>query len=493
MRGFLTEFLHAFDWFVLGYFLVLNTCYLALVVIAGIVVARSSRRPPASSHDDIFANPLTPAISVLVPAFNEAAMIVASVRATLGLKYPEFEVVVVDDGSTDSTFELLQAEFDLVEVVPDLEQDVTTMGAVRSMHIPRGSEPLVVVRKVNAARRADALNVGINAARNPLVCCVDADSILEPDALLRVVKPFVDDPDRVIATGGTIRAVNGSTVYRGELGDTRQPKGWLARIQIIEYLRSFLLGRTGMSQLGVLLIISGAFGLYRRDRLVEIDGFDADSLGEDADALVGLHRLERDRNSDYRVVFVPDPICWTAVPEDRATLAKQRTRWSHGLAQVIWKYRRMMGNPRYGRIGMVALPFYLLFELLGPVVELIGVVVVIAGFAFGAVSTDFALLFAVVAVLYSMLLSVSALLVEEVSFHKYSRWRDLMIAIAAAALENVGYRQLHSWWRLKGLMNAVLGRQPNWGVMTRTAFDAESAPQMSQHKPAIERPTVKSS
>ena len=473
MRGFVVDVLIAFDWFVLCYFLALNMSYLTLVIVAGGVTARSSRRSPASGLDDIFANPLTPPISILVPAFNEAASIVQSVRATLGLRYPEFEVVVIDDGSTDDTFELLQAEFDLIEVVPDLEQDVTTLGPVRSMHVPQNDVPILVVRKVNQGRGADALNVGINAARHRLVCCVDADSVLEPDALMRVVKPFVDDPDRVIATGGAIRPVNGSPVYRGQLSETRQPDGWLARIQIIEYLRSFLLGRTGMSQLGVLLVISGAFGLYRRDRLVELGGFDADSLGEDAEVLVALHRLELERKSDYRVVFVPEPVCWTEVPADRATLAKQRIRWSHGLAQVIWKHRRMVGNPRYGRIGTVALPFYLIFELLGPVLELIGVVAVVAGFAFGILSADFVFLFTIVAVLFSILLSVSALLVEEVSFHKYTRWRDLGISVAAAVLENVGYRQLHAWWRLRGLWNAVRGKQPEWGVMTRDGFDDE--------------------
>ncbi len=462
-----------FDWFVLGYFVLLNSSYLLLIGIAATGTIRRFNRANTGGLTDIFANPLTPPVSVIVPAYNEESCIVESTRAGLGLRYPKFEIIVVDDGSSDETFERLRAEFDLVEVAPTFDRSVETIGQVQSVHVPRSDIALVVVRKVNAGRRADALNVGINAATHPLVCCIDADSILEVDALLHVVKPFVDDPDRVIATGGSIRAVNGSNVYRGEVTTTRQPSSWLARIQIIEYLRAFLLGRVGWSKLGALLIISGAFGLYRRDLLVEIGGFDPDSLGEDADVLIGLHRLMRDRKQDYQAVFVPDPVCWTEVPSTRTVLGRQRVRWSHGLAQVLWKYRAMMCNPRYGRIGLVALPYYLIFELLGPVVEVLGLVAVVAGFAFGLVSVEFTLLFATVAILYGVGLSIAALLVEEVSFHKYKRWQDIGIGVLATVAENLGYRQLHAWWRLKGLAHALLGKELAWGEMTRAGFEAE--------------------
>jgi cellulose synthase/poly-beta-1,6-N-acetylglucosamine synthase-like glycosyltransferase len=226
-----------------------------------------------------------------------------------------------------------------------------------------------------------------------------------------------------------------------------------------------------------LLIISGAFGLYRRDLLVEVGGFDPMSLGEDADALVALHRLKCDRREEYKVVFVPDPVCWTEVPSTRAVLERQRSRWSHGLFQVLWKYRRMMFNPRYKRVGMVALPYYLAFELLGPVVELVGIVAVVLGFALGVVSFDFALLFAAVAMLFGVALSVAALLVEEISFHKYKRWQDIGIGVLASIGENIGYRQLHAWWRLKGLISAVRGNEPEWGEMTRAGFGVEGVRQ----------------
>jgi cellulose synthase/poly-beta-1,6-N-acetylglucosamine synthase-like glycosyltransferase len=475
MKDLVVSTLRAFDYFVLAYFLLLNSTYLLLILAAWRETARMLRRPDAASHDDIFANPMTPAISIVIGAYNEEACIVESVRATLGLRYPQFEVVVVDDGSTDDTFERLRTEFNLVEVAPDIPADIPTIGAIRSMHVPSGGLALVVVRKVNVGRRADALNAGLNVAQHPLVCCVDADSILEHDGLLRVAKPFVDDPERVVAVGGVIRPINGSTVYRGQLTATRQPRSWLARIQIVEYLRSFLLGRTAWSQFGALVIISGAFGLYRRDRLIEIGGFDPTSLGEDADAVVALHQLMCDQHRPYRIVYLPQPVCWTEVPTTTAVLGRQRTRWSHGLAQVLWKYRRMMFNARYGRVGLVALPYYLVFELIGPVIELVGLVAVIAGFGFGVVDAQFALLFGLVAILYGIALSVAAMFVEELSFHRYSRWRDLGVGAAASVLENLGYRQLHSWWRLKGLVHAARGHEPSWGEMTRTGFDTEVA------------------
>lgn len=472
MTDAVTALLFGFTWFVLAYFVVLNTIYLVLVVAAGWSAVGERARPDRSAHDDIFANPLTPSVSVLVPAHNEEAGIVESTHAMLAMRYPEFEVVVIDDGSTDRTFELLQREFDLIETVPALDADVATVGAVRSMHVPRSGEPLVVVRKESAGKKADALNVGINAARHPLVCMVDADSLLEEDALLRVARPFVDDPGRVVATGGVVRAANGSTVYRGRIEEVRQPRSWLARIQIVEYLRSFLVGRTGWSRFGGLLIVSGAFGLFRRDIVVELGGLDHSTLGEDADLVASIHRRMREAGEDYRVVYVPEPVCWTEVPTSVAVLARQRRRWSHGLAEVLWKHKRMIGNPRYGRMGTVVTPYYLVFELLGPVIELLGVLALVVGLSLGIVSAEFALLFATVALLYGIMLSIAALCVEEFTFHRYERWRDLGIGAAAAVLENVGYRQLHSYWRFRGLVAAVRRRPAAWGAMQRSGFGA---------------------
>jgi cellulose synthase/poly-beta-1,6-N-acetylglucosamine synthase-like glycosyltransferase len=483
MADHLCSALAVFDWFVLGYFLVLNTIYLGLLFLAGRTIVGSLGRPEAPVHDDIFANPFTPPVSLVMSAYNEELGVVGSTRAALDLHYPELEVVVVDDGSTDATFERLREAFDLLEAAPAMDDDVPVNGAIRSVHVPRNGEPLVVVRKVNTARRADGVNAGVNVARHPLVCCIDADSILERDALLRVVRPFVEDPARVVAVGGVVRAVNGSTVRRGELVDARQPRSWLARIQVVEYVRAFLLGRTGWSRFGGLLIISGAFGLFRRDVFVEVGGYDPTSIGEDADLVAKIHRKLRDDGRDYRVVYVPDPVCWTEVPSTRADLATQRRRWSAGMFGVLWKQRSMIGNPRYGRMGVLVLPYFLVFELLSPIVEIVGLVAVAAGLAVGVVDVPFALLFLAVAVLYGVLLSVASLVLEEVSFHRYTRWSDLRVGLVASVLENIGYRQLHAWWRLKGLVDSVTEPGKGWGELTRTGFSSDMGPGAGSPRP----------
>jgi cellulose synthase/poly-beta-1,6-N-acetylglucosamine synthase-like glycosyltransferase len=345
--------------------------------------------------------------------------------------------------------------------------------------------PLTVVRKDSGGTRADACNAGIDVARYPLVCLVDADSILEETSLLRLAQPFVDDPERVVATGGVIAVANGTSVYRGRIQKVRHSSRLLPRIQSVEYARSFMLGRLGWSRLRALLMISGAFGLFRRDVLLSVGGLDPVSLGEDAELVITIHEQMRRQRRDYRVVYVPEPVCWTEVPETFSQLAKQRRRWSRGLAMIMLKHRRMIGNPRFGRIGLVALPFYLIFELLSPVLEFFGVIALAVGFAVGVVHWEYALAFATVAGAYSVFVSACALTIEELSFRRYPRWRDLQRSFAASIYENLGYRQIHAWWRLQGLVDQVLRRSSAWGVMVRAGFEAaEPAPGRASEREA---------
>jgi len=474
IRDSLVWLLTTFDWFVLIYFVAINTSYLALIVFAIFSFKDHLRRAPIARLEDIYANPLAPPVSVLMPAYNEEAGIVESVRAMLALRYPALEVVVIDDGSSDGTLDRLDEVFDLVAVPRVQPGRIPLKGDVITVFESRLADGLVVVQKRNGGR-ADALNVGIDFARSELICMVDADSILDPDALLHVVQPFLDDPENVVGSGGVVRVVNDKTVKSGRVVDVHMPHKWLPRIQVVEYLRAFLLGRTGWSRIGTLMIVSGAFGLFRRDLLFELGGLDTATIGEDAELVMRLHHLMRQQHREYKIVFVSEPVSWTEVPDTNAVLARQRRRWSRGLAEVLWKHRSVMLNPRYGRVGMLGAPYYLVFELLAPIVEIFGVLAVVAGLWLGLVNIQFGIVFALVAVGYAVLISVTALAVEELSFHRYDDWADLRIALVAAVLENFGYRQLTAVWRLQGLWAALRGTAPEWGVMTRKGFNTAGA------------------
>lgn len=471
----------ATGWFFVGYALVVNSGFLVLTLLAILDFHSYLRRLDFAAYDESFGEPLAPGISVLMPAYNEAAGIVESVGAMTAMRYPDFEVVVIDDGSTDDSVAVMTEAFDMVQVPIVVPSRIATSGQVTATYLSRkGSHNVVLVCKTNGGK-ADALNVGINAARKPLVCMVDADSILEPDSLLHVSRPFADDPERVVASGGVVRIANGCTVRNGRVTAVRMPRGWLTRVQVVEYLRAFMIGRTGWSRVGGLLIISGAFGVFRKDTLFELGGLARDCIGEDAELVVRLHRWLGDNHVDGRVVFVSEPVAWTEAPSDRAVLRKQRRRWHRGLAEILSKHRAMMFRPRYGIVGMLSLPWFLVFELLAPFLEIFGVgylVVVLA--LLGVESTgwssadlvdpDIVWILLCTSLLYSAVLTLTALLVEEFSFRRYRGMRDLAIAVWAAVEENFGYRQLNAWWRIGGAVEAWRGTRHDWGNMQRRGF-----------------------
>lgn len=320
---------------VLVYFLIINTSYLVLVVAAALEFRRSSRQLPFAGREELLGSGLVPGVSVVTSMYNEEAGIRVAAQAMLALHYPRHEVVIVDDGSSDRGFEVLRETFDLVEVPRRMPEDLAVREHATSVHVPRnGRTRLTVVRKPNSGR-SDSLNVGVNFATQDLVVFVDSDSVLDPDALLAVVRPFAEDPVRMVAGGGVIRAVNGCVVRGGRVTEVRMSRNWLARIQVVEYLRAFHLGRSGWSRLKSLILISGAFGIFRRDALVEVGGLDPDSIGEDFELVLRVHRHMRRQRRDYRVEFISEPICWTEVPETTKVLRKQRRRWHRGVGDPL--------------------------------------------------------------------------------------------------------------------------------------------------------------
>jgi cellulose synthase/poly-beta-1,6-N-acetylglucosamine synthase-like glycosyltransferase len=464
--------LEAFALLAFGYFAVLSVVYVVFTTVAWRAVVRYRRARSYSAVEEAFASPLTPPISILLPACNEQSGIVESVRSLLALRYPEYEVIVVNDGSTDATLSELAAAFELLPARKAFRNGLPS-ARVRATYASRRHPELWVIDKDNGGK-ADALNCAINGARYPYFCAVDADALLEDDALLRVAKPILDDPDVVVATGGIVRVANGCRIEDGRIVDVRLPRSWLGTFQVVEYFRAFLVGRIGWSRMRSLLIISGAFGLFRRDLVEAAGGYAVDTIGEDVELVMRLHRHLHERGEEYRIEFVPDPVAWTEAPEDLRSLGRQRRRWQRGLGEALRRHRAVALRPRYGVFGCVALPYFIVFELLGPAIELVGYACVSASAAMGTLSLAFLGAFFAAAVLVGMLLSVSALALEELSSRRYLRRRELARMFAAAAVENFGYRQLLNVWRTLGLVDLARKRQ-GWGELRKRGLGYEAA------------------
>ena len=452
----------ALEWFFLLYFVLINAGYIALNLLAIPTLQRKIAVRPLENLPPVYSG-FEPPVSLLVPAYNEEATIASSVRSLLQLDYPEFEIVVVNDGSKDGTLAALEEAFQL-EVFPEAHWRRLKAKPVRAIYHSRTHPNLRVVDKENGGK-ADALNVGINAARFPLFCAMDADSVLQRDSLRRVVEPFLDDPTTVV-TGGTVRIANGCTVAGGNLEKVELPGHPLALLQIVEYLRAFLFGRVGWATINAVLIVSGAFGVFRKDAVVDAGGYRADTIGEDMELIVRLHRVLRARGEPYAIHFLPDPICWTEAPESLAILKSQRIRWQRGLAESLHRNAGLMGA-RGGAPGLLAFPFFLLFECYGPLIEVAGYAFMAAMWILGGISGAAFAAFLALAFSLGFLLSVSALLLEEISFHLYPRFSQMGLLVATAIAENLGYRQLVTVWRLIGLTRWLRGARSTWGTMTR--------------------------
>lgn len=473
LRYYVSVAVAIFDLGVLAYFLAINSLYLSFSIVAFFQLRQHRKRWTLRALDAVIRSPATPGISLIVPAYNEEATITESVRALLLLNYPAFEIVVINDGAKDRTMEVLTNAYGMLSAPATHQQPLATRplkGFYRSLEHPE----LVAIDKENGGK-ADAMNAGINAARYPLVCVIDADSLLEEHALTHAVLPFIEDPD-TIATGGMVRILNGCDVEAGRVTRVGLPRNWLARFQVVEYLRAFLAGRVALSSVNALLIISGAFGVFRRDAIVEAGGFRTDTIGEDMEIVTRLHKIYRAKRRRYRIVFQPDPVCWTEAPESRAVLRVQRNRWQRGTLQVLGFHQTMMLNPRYGLVGLLAMPYYVVFEALGPIIEFSGFAVTLIALALGLLDWRFAELMFLAAVAYGAILSIAAVILEELSFRRYPRIGQLLALSLMGIAENFGYRQMTAWWRLRGTLD-FLRKKQGWGTMTRKGFTGPGAPQ----------------
>ena len=446
------------------------TTYLVLTIFSAITLRKYLRKNSYVDYNSIVASPLAPSLSVIAPAFNESETIIDNIRTLLSLYYNNYEVIVINDGSKDDSLEKIIAAYELEKVNYYFDYRLPCKrirGVYKSKN--RSFKKLTVIDKSNGGK-ADSLNAGLNVCRNDLVVSIDADSIMEPDALLKLVKPFMEAKEkRVIGAGGVIRIANSCEISDGHIQKINLPKKFLPRAQVMEYTRAFLMGRMAWSELDGLLLISGALGMFDREIVIKSGGYSTSTVGEDMELVVRIRRYMVENDFDYDVVYIPDPLCWTEVPSTVKVLARQRSRWTRGTMETLIKHRKLFFNRKYGKLGLLGYPYWLAFEYLAPIVEFLG----ICWFTYLVITSSlnwpfFLLLFGFV-YFFAVSLSIWAVLFEEITFHKYEKRRDVMRLVGIAFLEPLFYHPIVMLMTIKGNIDKLFNRN-KWGKMERKGF-----------------------
>lgn len=459
-----------FEYLILGITLSIVVTYISLAIVSAFNLRKYLRKNGNTDYSSILSCPFAPSISILAPAFNEGKTIVENVRSLLSLYYSDFEVIVINDGSRDDTLAKLIREYDLELVNHFYDYKIPTQdvrGIYKSTN--RSFSRLVVIDKLNGGK-ADALNAGLNLMSGKLFVCIDVDSIIESDALLKMVKPFMEQgKKKVIATGGVIRVVNDCVVERGRVARINLPKRFLARVQVLEYTRSFLMGRIAWSNMNGLLLISGALGLFDRDTVIACGGYLSKTVGEDMELVVRMRRYMVEQGIPYKVAYVPDPLCWTEVPETTQILGRQRNRWTRGLMDSLKIHRKIFFNPLYKSFGLLGYPFWFFFEWLIHIIEAVGILYFLTIILFGHPNWPFFL--SMFGFIYSFAVgfSIWSILYEELTYHKYERRREVIILVFTAFLEPLLYHPLVLYWAIRGNIDFIAGNR-RWGEMVRRGF-----------------------
>jgi cellulose synthase/poly-beta-1,6-N-acetylglucosamine synthase-like glycosyltransferase len=447
---------------VLAYFVMMQLYLLTLAVISAFALYRERMLERFGRLDDMLVSDVSPPVSIVLPAFNEEIGVVESVRSIAMISYPRFEIVVVNDGSKDGTLDKLIETFNMTPVPLPFRASIPTAPVGQIYHTTRPVS-ITVVDKVNGGR-ADALNAGINVARYPYVMLTDADVLIDGKALVNAMRHVVEDRDRTVAVGGNIRPLNGCVVKFGHIVEANVAESFIERWQLLEYVRSFVASRPAWSAMNGLPLVSGAFGIYLRQAVVNVGGLTSGHFGEDMDLTMRVHRYYRARREPYRMVYAPSAVVWTEVPSTRAVLRRQRIRWHRGLMTAVHDFRTSFFNPRHGPVGMIGWPAMVLFEYLAPIIEMAGYLIVPIALLIGAVAWENALLMLAVAFLAGAFTSLVALFLDE----RYGYFNKPLAALRLVLMvfvENFGLRQQTVWWRIRALMGGK-GTQ-SWGDMQR--------------------------
>ncbi|GAB3066849.1 glycosyltransferase [Salinicoccus sesuvii] len=451
-------------WIILIYVLFITVFYIVMMAFAYQALSKRKLLDDEMLDDDLRTNLFTKPVSILVPAYNEEAGIVESLHSLINLRYPESEIVVIDDGSKDSTAETVIEAFSMERIYPEIIQHIETK-KVNRVYQSRLHPKVFMIMKENGGK-ADALNTGINLARYPYFCSIDGDSILDENSLLKVMRPIIASDGKVVAAGGNVRIANGNDIHFGSLVERQLTRRPVVMMQIIEYLRAFMLGRIFLSRFNMVLIISGAFSVFSKRTVIAAGGYTPGVIGEDMELVVKVHEHLRRTKSDERIEFVPEPVCWTEAPTSLRVLRRQRRRWSQGLIESLWRHKHMTLNPKYGRIGLFAFPYFWLFEGLGALIELGGYIYILVSFFLGDLYVEMALLLMLALILYGSIFSSFSLLLEAWTTKNYTRPRTILIMVLLALLETFWYRPLTLFWRIEGIYNFMRKRH-DWGKMER--------------------------
>jgi len=458
----LTTVVEYFNYFILSYVILMQV---QILVVATLSYRELRSDQFARRHgriQDMITSDSTPPISIIIPAYNEEAGIAEAVRSMAMLHYPKMEIIVVNDGSKDGTVEKLVEAFEMFPVDFPFRPIIPTQN-IRSIYRTRLPLPVVLVDKENGGK-SDAINAGINVSQFPYFMATDADMVLESEALIHAARHFVEDRGLTIAVGGNVRPINGCRVRLGKVTEVKLPKRPIEMVQIVEYIRSFLSARPGWSRMGSLLIISGAFGIFSKKAVSEVGGFRNDHLGEDMEMTMKLHRHYLKQKEDYRIVYAADAVAWTEVPLTWDVLKKQRIRWHRGLMQVIWQYRGMIFNPRYGWVGVVAWPLFIAFEFIAPILEFAGWLLVPASWFLGYLNPDTAIPLLLIALILGAANSIVSLYLDD-RFGYYNGGAETAKLLAYSLGEHLGLRQRSVWWRVRALFWNP--KKKVWGDMKR--------------------------
>lgn len=454
----------------LGYTIALVSFYFYLAIVSVAETKVYLRKGMFTDYTSILASPLAPSVSIIAPAYNEGLTIIDNIKSLTNIHYANYEVLVINDGSTDDSMEKLIAAYQLEKIPYAIHQIIPTskvLGVYKST-LPT-YQNLLVVDKENGGK-ADALNVGLNVSRSDYVACIDVDCILEPDALLKMVKPFLEGGDKkVIATGGVVRIANNCKVISGRIAEINMPKKMLPRFQVLEYVRSFMLGRMAWSKLNGLLIISGAFGMFDRKIAVEAGGYNTKTVGEDMEIVVRCRRMMHDRKIPYKVAYIPDPLCWTEVPSDLKSLLKQRNRWARGTAETLWIHRKMFFNSNYGQLGWLSMPFWFLFEWLAPIIEFFGVCYFLVLWYLGAINWIVALSLLLGVFGFSLMYSLATIYFEERVYHQYQKRSDFLKLVVLSFVEFFMFHPFIVLGSILGNFDLIRGKK-GWGQAKRVGF-----------------------